>query len=101
MADEETFEGYLVDIACLRKYPQSGLLVNARNHTLECALMGHCIESGYGVVGEDGVPRLLESHATSQVLDVLGATAAHQGIRLRVRRVLSGGQMHTERIEER
>lgn len=100
MADEETFEGYVVDIACLRKYPQNALLSKARRHTLDCALMGHCVESGYGVVGDDGVARYLDSGATPKVLDVLKATRASSGIRLRVGRAFRDGQMHTDRVDE-
>ena len=52
----EVLEGYVVDQACLRKYPQDELLERSRVHTTECALMGHCMESGYGLVNEEDRP---------------------------------------------
>lgn len=44
----------MVDVACVRKYPRNELLGRARAHSKECALMGHCVESGYGQVRDDG-----------------------------------------------
>jgi hypothetical protein len=41
----ETIEGFVVDIACLRKYPRSEWNERAHGHTRTCALMGHCVES--------------------------------------------------------
>ncbi len=48
----ESIEGYVIDIACVRKNSREELLQKARNHSKECALMGHCVESGYGIVTE-------------------------------------------------
>ena len=45
----EIVEGYVVDLACLRRYPQKEYTARATEHTTECALMGHCVESGYGL----------------------------------------------------
>ncbi|MFD2512468.1 hypothetical protein ACFSRY_01205 [Pontibacter locisalis] len=47
---KETLEGYVVDIACLRTIPSVRLGEAAKEHTTECSLMGHCMESGYGLV---------------------------------------------------
>lgn len=38
---------------------------------LPVALIGHCVESGYGVVGDDGIARHLDPAATRKVLNVL------------------------------
>lgn len=46
----EITEGYVVDLACLRRYPRQEYTSRAAQHTTECALMGHCVESGYGLV---------------------------------------------------
>lgn len=61
----ETVEGYVIDIACLRKYPSSQWLERARVHTRQCAMMGHCVESGYALVDEGGAA-LLGDEATSK-----------------------------------
>lgn len=64
-------EGFVVDIACLRRYLPQEYLERARAHTSDCALMGHCVESGCGLVGEDGELRLLDTHPTTMVVERL------------------------------
>lgn len=96
----EVLEGYVVDQACLRKYPQDELLERAREHTKECALMGHCMESGYGLVNGEGRPLLLEPASTPQVVQSIERSIRDQGIQLRAVREMNGGEMKTTRVEE-
>lgn len=96
--DEEEAEGYVVDIACLRKYPRSEWAERARRHSRSCALMGHCIESGYGLVSGDGIVFLLEPAATPQVIEAIQAAPVDAGIRLRVLRRPEGEAMVTSRV---
>lgn len=65
----ELLEGYVVDIACLRKYPRSQVAQRAVDHSRDCVLMGHCIESGYGLVDNDGRILLLDTEATRAVIE--------------------------------
>lgn len=51
----ETLNGYVIDVGCIRKNARDELLEKARTHSRECALMGHCVESGYGIVTESQV----------------------------------------------
>lgn len=95
----ETFEGYVVDIACLRKYPRSEWNERARAHTRRCALMGHCVESGYGLVSE-GAVMLLDHDATPFVVDALKRSTRDAGVRLRVTRHLDDGEMRTRSADE-
>ncbi len=95
----EIIEGYVVDLACIRKYPQAEIIVRARSHTKNCALMGHCVESGYGLVGEDGRISVLDSEATPRVVEALVRSSAETGIKLRVVRERTGEEMMTSRIE--
>lgn len=96
----EVLEGYVVDQACLRKYPQNELLERARVHTTECALMGHCIESGYGLVNEAGRPLLLEPASTTQVVDALRGTEQERGVRLRATREMQEEEMRTTQVNQ-
>lgn len=98
MANSETLEGFVVDIACIRKYPRSNLFHRAQSHTRACALMGHCIESGYGLIDEQGLT-LLDSHATSIIVQALFDSNQDCGIRMRVERALSDGEMRTVHVE--
>ncbi len=95
----ETLEGYVVDIACLRKYPRSEWAERARAHTRQCALMGHCVESGYGLVDGD-VVTLLDHDATPAVVGALTRSTRQEGVRLRVTRHMKEGKMRTDSVEE-
>lgn len=72
----ENLEGYVVDIICLRKYPQDELLERAKVHTRKCSLAGHCTESGFGLVDEKGQISLLDPHSTPQLLDAIVSSDA-------------------------
>ena len=96
---QEVLEGYVVDLGCLRKYSRGELLERARTHTRECALMGHCLESGYGLVDEDGRVSLLDSEATLRVVDAVRSSERRQGIKLRVVRELQDGKMQTSEVQ--
>lgn len=82
----ETLDGYVIDVGCVRKNARDDLLEKARTHSRECALMGHCVESGYGIVTEDDQLTVLDSEATPKVVDVVGESETQEGIRLRVER---------------
>ena len=96
----EALEGFVVDLMCLRKYPQDELLERAREHTKRCALMGHCVESGYGLVDEEGRLFLLEPAATPRVVDAIRGSERDYGLRLRATREMQDGEMNTVRVHE-
>lgn len=64
----EILEGYVVDLACVRRYPRAQLLERAKAHSRSCILMGHCIESGYALIGDDGAVAVLDTQATPYVI---------------------------------
>ena len=96
----ECLEGYVVDIMCLRKYPQDELFERAREHTVQCALMGHCMESGYALVDEAGRVHLLEPAATPAVAEALRRSSRGSGILLRAVRETDDGEMRTQSVSE-
>ena len=67
----EILSGYVVDIICLRLYPQNELLERAKVHTRKCSLAGHCTESGFGLVDEDDQVALLDPRGTPQLLNAI------------------------------
>ena len=97
---KETLEGYVVDIACLRSMPAAKLGEQAIEHTTACALMGHCIESGYGLIDEENKMVLLNSEATPRIVDLLKKTDTEKGVRLKVEREEKEGKMKTTKISE-
>ncbi|MFC7197022.1 hypothetical protein ACFQL4_24200 [Halosimplex aquaticum] len=82
------------------KEPRNELLEKARIHSKECALMGHCVESGYGLVTEDDRLTLLDPKATQKVVDVIEESDTQQGIRLQVTREERDGTMETATVSE-
>lgn len=98
--NREVFEGYVLDLACIRKYPQNELLERGREHSRDCALMGHCVESGYGLVGEDGGVRVLDAKATPKIISLISNSKSEKGIKLRAVREKNEKEMETINIEE-
>ena len=98
--DTESVEGYVIDVACVRKNPRDELLEKARTHSKECTLMGHCIESGFGLVTEDDRLTLLDPQSTQEVVDVVEQSDSQQGIRLRVTRAEQDGTMETATVTD-
>lgn len=97
---EEIIEGYVVDLACVRRYPRAQLLERARAHTRNCVLMGHCVESGYALIDEDGELAVLDTHATPQVVQAVASGTRESGIRLRVMREKREGELCTTSVEQ-
>lgn len=98
--DSETLEGYVIDIACVRKNARDDLLEKAETHSKECALTGHCVESGYAVVTEDDQLMLLDASATPRIVDIVRGSEDEQGHRVRVERDREDGEMTTKVVEE-
>lgn len=96
----ETIEGYVIDSACVRKNARGDLLSKGRGHTRQCALMGHCIESGYGIVSEDDRLTILDPKATPKVVGVIEESDTEAGIKLRATREERDGKMETTKVEE-
>lgn len=97
---QETVEGYVIDVGCIRKNAREDLQEKARTHSRECALMGHCVESGYGIVTDDDRLTVLDAEATPDVVDVVEESDTEEGIRLRVEREREDGEMATTSVEE-
>ena len=84
-----------MDIACIRKAPADELAPRAADHSTECGLMGHCVESGYGLIDPEGGLHLLDPDATAPVVRHLKEASQARGVRLRVDRVREGDTMRT------
>lgn len=96
----ETLNGYVIDVGCIRKNARDDLLEKARTHSRECALMGHCVESGYGIVTEADRLTVLDPDATPKIVETVTECATEEGIRLEVRREERDGAMETTSVEE-
>ena len=97
---DEILEGYVVDLACVRRYRRSEMAERARAHARQCVLMGHCVESGYALIGENGQISVLDTHARPRVVRAVGDSTRERGIRLRVARQKHGDELQTASVEE-
>lgn len=97
MSDDqrEIHVGYVMDIACVRKAPPDALVDLASAHTTECALMGHCIESGFALIDSDARLHLLEPAATADVVRELRRSRVEEGLQLEVVRERDSHEMRT------
>lgn len=100
VSDREMLEGYVVDIACLRKWLHRNVPEKARAHTRQCSLEGHCLESGFGLVDEAGNIALLDPEATPRIAEAVKQSSRDQGIRLRVERESRDSRGVTTKVEE-
>lgn len=98
--ETEVLEGYVIDNGCVRKNAREDLLEKARIHSSDCALMGHCVESGYTLVNEDDGMAMLDAEATPKVVHAVEESDEEEGIRLRVERERRDGEMQTVSVEE-
>jgi hypothetical protein len=93
--NSEITTGFVLDVACVRKYPKGDLVQRGREHSVACALMGHCVESGYALVQLDGSMTLLDSAATPLVVKALVQAPHSSGVLLEVSRERDGEEMKT------
>ncbi len=100
-AEREELDGHVADIACLRKWPRAEAAERARCHTRACSLEGHCAESGFGLVDDEGHILLLDAAATPRVIEAVRSSPLERGIRLRATREGDGEQgFETVAVEE-
>lgn len=71
-----------------------------RTHSSECALMGHCVESGYGIVTEDDRLTVLDSEATPKIDNAVEGSTTEEGVRLRAHREERDETVETTNVEE-
>jgi hypothetical protein len=62
--------------------------------------MGHCIESGYGLVEANNKLVLLDPEATPEIVGVLKNSGTEKGLRLSVERKEKEGKMTTYKVLE-
>lgn len=62
--------------------------------------MGHCVESGYGIVTEDDRLIVLDPTGTTDIVDVVEDSALEEGIKLHLTREERDGKMETVSVEE-
>lgn len=96
----EVREGYVVYQGCLRNARGISSLEPARAHTTEYALMGHCMESGYGLLDNEGRALLLEPPPTPQIVETLRSTCQERELGRHATPDSQEQEMRTSRLAE-
>ena len=100
MTDSEPPGGHVIDVRCVRKNAREDLRGAAETHTRECALTGHCVESGYALVTDDDRLALLDASATPDVVELVERSERERGHRARATREKRNDEMTTTSVEE-
>ena len=88
----ERIEGYIVDMHCVRQWPQYAWEDRARKHLTSCA-EAH-LESGFCLVDSCAVP--LDAAATPMVLRALREVGDERGVKLRaLRKIIESAAVTT------
>jgi hypothetical protein len=95
----ETVEGYLIDLGCIGSSPREEIAKSAREHKTACALEESCIESGFGLVDNEGNLTVLDAYATPLIVKQLRESDQEQGVVVRVKRELIDGKMQTTGVQ--
>jgi hypothetical protein len=82
VASAADVDGFLIDKMCSAKVGKDQKA--AAEHTKDCALMGPCQQSGYGVLTADGRYLTFDPAGNTRALEALKATAKKDNLRVRV-----------------
>jgi len=88
-AAQQTLTGYLMDRACSPDAVKKGEKV-AKEHGVDCALMGDCVKSGYGVLLPGGKFVTFDAAGNKRALAALKATKKQNDLQVTVTGEVAG-----------
>ena len=102
-----TYRGWVVDQLCAAKgtaFDKTDLSTNPQNHTVGCALMPPCIESGYGIYIDKGDGSFefykLDKKGSNLALKILKSEIKKDHVQLEVGGALAGDTIQVETLKE-
>jgi hypothetical protein len=102
-----TYRGWVVDQLCATKgagFDGTDLSTSPQNHTVGCALMPPCIESGYGIYIDKGDGSFefykLDKNGSSLALKILKSETKKDHVQLEVGGVLTGDTIQVKTLKE-
>jgi hypothetical protein len=102
-----TYRGWVVDQLCASKgtaFDKTDLSANPQNHTVGCALMPPCIESGYGIYIDKGDGSFefykLDKNGSDLALKILKSETKKDHIQLEVGGKLAGDTIQVKTLKE-
>ncbi len=92
------FKGVLMDQMCAGEGLKDGQK-GALNHTRECALMDHCVESGYGIVTSDDKFLKFDKAGSEKTLALLKKTDKADNLKVKVTGTADGDIIKVDSVE--
>ena len=86
--------GFVVDVMCAK-----GLDAKDKEHTVSCALMPKCAESGFALVAKDNLYKL-DENGNKLALAILKETKAKKGLAVAVVGTLKEGILYVDTMSE-
>jgi hypothetical protein len=93
------FEGVLMDKMCSMKALQEGGQKAAAMHKRDCALMGDCVKSGFGLVTADNQFLAFDAEGNSRAEKALKASKKSDNLRVRVSGEQSGDTIQVKSLQ--
>ena len=91
--------GYIIDNKCSSRAATENGAEKVKNHTVKCAMMPKCAESGYAVFADNKLYKLDEA-GNKKAAEILKNTKAEKGVQVSVEGTMDGDTLKVTSISE-
>jgi hypothetical protein len=91
--------GYIIDNACSGRATTENGAEKVKNHTIKCAQMPKCAESGYALFVDNKLYKL-DAEGNKQAAEVLKSTKVEKGLQVEIEGSLDGETLKVKSIKE-
>ena len=91
--------GYIIDNACSGRANGENGAEKVKNHTVKCAQMPKCAESGYALFVDNKLYKL-DAEGNKKAADVFKSTKLEKGLQVEIEGTLDGETLKVKSIKE-
>jgi len=91
--------GYIIDNACSGRAASENGAEKVKNHTVKCAQMPKCAESGYALFVDNKLYKL-DAEGNKKAAEVFKATKLERGLQVEIEGTLDGETLKVKSIKE-
>lgn len=91
--------GYVIDNACSARAAGDNGADKVKAHSVKCAMMPKCAESGYAVYADNKLYKL-DAEGNKKVAEILKSTKADRGLQVSVEGSVEGDTLTVSKISE-
>ena len=91
--------GYIIDNACSGRAASENGAEKVKNHTVKCAQMPKCAESGYALFVDNKLYKL-DAEGNKKAAEVFKATKLERGLQVEIEGSLDGETLKVKSIKE-